>query len=115
MHNCRRCSGLSNASDDDEDVEFDVPPLISPIRGACKNAEELCNRVLTTSNGHVTTAPTVPAVLLSEREREQINRVGYFYLINTNQNNNKTKTKKIHTHAMITPSINVFLNLFPRC
>lgn len=29
-----------------------------------KNDLELCRRVLTTSSGHVTTAPTVPAVLL---------------------------------------------------
>lgn len=40
-------------------------PLV-PFEEGCDvliNAVELCNRVLTTSNGHVTTAPTVPAVL----------------------------------------------------
>lgn len=52
----RRCSGRNNSED-----AF-VVELLS-IRGGVKNAVELCKRVLTTSNGHVTTAPTVPAVL----------------------------------------------------
>lgn len=38
----------------------DDPPFEN--RGGRK-ADELCKRVLTTSNGHVTTAPTVPATL----------------------------------------------------
>lgn len=59
MHNCRLCSGRSSASDD----EFTVVVPDNKSRGG-KNADELCNRVLTTSRGHVATAPTVPATLL---------------------------------------------------
>lgn len=36
-------------------------PLSENLGG--KNADELCNLVFTTSNGHVTIAPTVPATL----------------------------------------------------
>lgn len=56
VHNFLRCSGRSMASD----VGLE-PPGSSAIRGGCKKADELCRRVLTTSRGHVTTAPTVPA------------------------------------------------------
>lgn len=58
VHNFLRCSGRSMASD----VGLE-PPGSSAIRGGCKKADELCRRVLTTSRGHVTTAPTVPATL----------------------------------------------------
>ncbi|KAI9584088.1 hypothetical protein GQX74_010423 [Glossina fuscipes] len=58
----RLCSGRS--SSDDAFVE----PGGSTARGGVKKAVELCNRVLTTSRGHVTTAPTVPAVLQTNKE-----------------------------------------------
>lgn len=41
-------------------------PLLEKRGG--RKADELCNRVFTTSNGHVTIAPTVPATLLIELE-----------------------------------------------
>uniref|UniRef100_A0A1A9VXM1 Uncharacterized protein n=1 Tax=Glossina austeni TaxID=7395 RepID=A0A1A9VXM1_GLOAU len=58
----RLCSGRS--SSDDAFVE----PGGSTTRGGVKKAVELCNRVLTTSRGHVTTAPTVPAVLQTNKK-----------------------------------------------
>lgn len=58
VHNLRRCSGRRS----DSVVPF-VTPVVSGILGGKTNAVELCNLVLTTSNGHVTIAPTVPAVL----------------------------------------------------
>uniref|UniRef100_A0A1B0B4M7 Uncharacterized protein n=1 Tax=Glossina palpalis gambiensis TaxID=67801 RepID=A0A1B0B4M7_9MUSC len=60
----RLCSGRS--SSDDAFVE----PGGSTTRGGVKKAVELCNRVLTTSRGHVTTAPTVPAVLQTKQRRK---------------------------------------------
>lgn len=55
----RRCSGR-NSSDW---PPFAGPPAFSATRAGVMKAVELCRRVLTTSNGHVTTAPTVPAEL----------------------------------------------------
>lgn len=59
--NFRRCSGRRKASL----VGFCIPGS-SEILDACtgEKAFELCKRVFTTSNGHVTTAPAVPATLL---------------------------------------------------
>lgn len=48
-------------------------PVDGPLavnRGG-KNADELCRRVLTTSNGHVTTAPTVPATLQRQKRKKE--------------------------------------------
>ena len=47
------------------------------IRGGilCINdADELCRRVLTTSSGHVTTAPAVPAILGRGKEKELVSQ-----------------------------------------
>lgn len=92
VHSLRRCSGFSAAS---LTVTLFGGPVVPPgaatppllpgnalFAGNCKrpllpfdgccwvgmNAAELCSRVLTTSKGHVTTAPTVPAVLEYFRE-----------------------------------------------
>lgn len=49
---------------------FPEDPLLEKRGG--KKADELCNRVFTTSNGHVTTAPTVPATLeIKQKKKKQ--------------------------------------------
>lgn len=60
--NLRRCSGRNNS----------LAPLVEPggsRRVGPRKALELCKRVLTTSKGHVTTAPTVPAVLEKKQKK----------------------------------------------
>ena len=42
---------------------FDDSEIRAERVATCKKAFELCRRVLTTSKGHVTTAPDVPATL----------------------------------------------------
>lgn len=60
MQSCRRCSGRITASCD---VLLFADGLSIIRGGGVRKADELCKRVLTTSNGHVTIAPTVPATL----------------------------------------------------
>lgn len=89
VHSFRRCSGRIIVSPADEEVDvvlLDLAPaaaaaaaalmvLLAAVtvlavfvtRGGYRNADELCRRVLTTSNGQVTMAPTVPATLRDRR------------------------------------------------
>lgn len=65
--NFLRCSGRRSALCVEE---FWMPVKSEEVRedlctGLGRKAFELCNLVLTTSNGHVTTAPAVPATLKS--------------------------------------------------
>lgn len=53
----RRCSGRKSS----DWPPFAGPPAFSARREGVIKAVELCRRVFTTSRGHVTTAPTVPA------------------------------------------------------
>lgn len=94
VHSLRRCSGFSKASlvvtllfvpTAPAAAPAPLPaaselfadtcnrPLV-PFEGCCvgmKPAELLCRRVLTTSRGHVTTAPTVPAVLNNKKGKPE--------------------------------------------
>ena len=59
--NFLRCSGRLKA--EYEFCTLDVSEIRAERVGVDKKAFELCRRVFTTSNGHVTTAPAVPATL----------------------------------------------------
>lgn len=59
------------------DPPLDAAAVDWAIRGGilCINdADELCRRVLTTSSGHVTTAPAVPAILEKGKEKELVSQ-----------------------------------------
>lgn len=79
LHKCRCSLGFSSALADVDDGLDGVGVILRrplPLGRSLfagngfvrTNADELCSRVFTTSRGHVSTAPTVPAILQT-RER----------------------------------------------
>lgn len=63
-----------------------------------RKADELCKRVLTTSNGHVTIAPTVPATLEINSQKQKL---CYFQV-----------TTKCLNHDKSLFTINKFITIF---
>lgn len=63
--NLLRCSECRRVA---SKLLFPDGPLLEKRGG--RKADELCNRVFTTSNGHVTIAPTVPATLKIKEEKK---------------------------------------------